>query len=434
MEEDFKHGRTTLLKAIRRALPLFLLLLACCSPPALSQAPQLRGFDSSQAQKYVYVTFGNYFSDGYGGYGPVLWRVLGPGIPGEDDVSTDGIGENDNTLKFANEDVITEENADVYCLMTEYIIDFHRYNPERDTRDGPALEYKDSELYRFCTETSRALDADGKPVGLLGWLFTEDERAVLMDMPGRGLVSPPSRKGELFRRDYGFLNEDFRECLRRQATGTYYAFDQGLKYIVDSWSWYWTTDRRRVGFRWIVGDNGHTSVAGADREGGVRLVCYPHMNQLECIGGTGTIDDPYRLITRTAYLASLKADAVSAIRASASALVRQAVHSASRAQAEAIARAAEEARLAAQARAEEEARIAAIREESARRMTRTRIAVREVHLDIADALSAARAMASRRALLQATPSEAIPVEATPGEATSSEAAPAPGAIFRPVKP
>lgn len=384
---------------MRKALLVFLLMIAAACY-AKAEMPELRGYDSSLSQKYIYVTFGNYFTDGYGGYGPVLWRVLGPGIPGEDDVSTDGIGEDDNSLKSANEDVITPENEDVYCLMTEYIIDFHLYNEVRDTRDGEPLAYEDSELYRFCNETSLARDENGEPIGLLGWLFTPDERAVLMDMPGRGLVSPPSRKGELFRIDYGFLNEDFRECLNRQATGTYYAFDQGLKYIVDAWSWYFTTDRRRVGFRWIVGDNGHTSVAGADREGGVRLVCYPHMDQLTCIGGTGTKDDPYQLITFTAYRRSQKNEATASVRDMTRTLVQDMVFEVSRTQAAAKAREADAARAAAQANAEARARFARIQETERRSITRARIAVREALLDAADALRKAQATTS-----EATPSE-----------------------------
>ncbi len=384
---------------MRKALLVFLLMIAAACY-AKAEMPELRGYDSSLSQKYIYVTFGNYFTDGYGGYGPVLWRVLGPGIPGEDDVSTDGIGEDDNSLKSANEDVITPENEDVYCLMTEYIIDFHLYNEVRDTRDGEPLAYEDSELYRFCNETSLARDENGEPIGLLGWLFTPDERAVLMDMPGRGLVSPPSRKGELFRIDYGFLNEDFRECLNRQATGTYYAFDQGLKYIVDAWSWYFTTDRRRVGFRWIVGDNGHTSVAGADREGGVRLVCYPHMDQLTCIGGTGTKDDPYQLITLTAYRRSQKNEATASVRDMTRTLVQDMVFEVSRTQAAAKAREADAARAVAQANAEARARFARIQETERRSITRARIAVREALLDAADALRKAQATTS-----EATPSE-----------------------------
>ena len=373
------------MKALRKLLPALLLLLLL-APCAAAQMPQLRGYDASQAEKYIYVTFGNYFTDGYGGYGPVLWRVLGPGIPGADDVSTDGVGEEDNVHKAANEDVITEENADVFCLMTEYIIDFHQYNEERDTRESEALTYKDSEMYRYVTGTSRELDAEGKPTSVLGWLFTQDEQAVLMDMPERGLISLPSRKGELFRKDYGFLAEDFRECLRRQATGTHFAFDQGLKYIVDCWSWYFTTDRRRVGFRWIVGDNGHTSVAGADREGGIRLVCYPHTSQLECLGGSGTLSDPYRLVTRSAYLRSLKADAHATLRQAAQTRVQQAVFAVSRAQAAAQARADEAARLAAEEKAREAERIEALKAEGRRRVNRMRITRHEIRRSAVKAL------------------------------------------------
>ena len=332
------------------------LLLALLSAQALADMPEIRGYDSSRQPKYMYVTFGEYFSDGYGTIEPVLWKVLGPGVPSAEDVSTEGTGENDNSKKRANEDVYTEENEDLYCLMTEYIIDFHLYNEVRDTREGTALEYKHSEMYRFLNDMSLALDEKGKPVGLPGWMFTENELAALEYMPDRGNVSLPSRKGELFRRDYGFINEDFREWLPRQATGTRYAFDQGLKYIVDQWSWYFTTDRRRVGFRWIVGDNGHTSVAGADREGGVRLVCYLHMDKMECLGGRGTKDDPYQLITRTDYRLRQRQSIISSFRETLSAQAQKNAFAVSRAQAEAKAREEEEIRLAAQARAEEQAR------------------------------------------------------------------------------
>ena len=406
------------MNAIRKLLPAVLLMLLL-SPRAMAQMPQLRGYDGSQAQKYIYVTFGNYFQDGYGTYGPVLWRVLGPGIPGEDDVSTDGTGEEDNATKAANEDVITAENADVYCLMTEYIIDFYQYNEVRDTREGEALAYKDSRMYRYITGTERRLDANGYPTALLGWLFTQDERAVLEDMPGRGLVSLPSRKGELFRKDYGFMSEDFRECLRRQATGTKFAFDRGLKYIVDSWSWYFTTDRRRVGFRWIVGDNGHTSVAGTDREGGIRLVCYPHTSQLHCLGGSGTVSDPYRLVTRTAYLRGLKTGAHATLSGAAKTHIRQTVYAVSRAKAAAQARADEAARLAAQERAAAQARMETLRANGRAGINRTRILRRDFRRDAAKLLSSLRTQLRR---LQATPSPTAAPDATPG------------IVFRPTQP
>lgn len=406
------------MNAIRKLLPAVLLMLLL-SPRAMAQMPQLRGYDGSQAQKYIYVTFGNYFQDGYGTYGPVLWRVLGPGIPGEDDVSTEGVGEDDNATKAANEDVITAENADVYCLMTEYIIDFYQYNEVRDTCEGEALAYEDSRIYRYITGTERRLDANGYPTALLGWLFTQDERAVLVDMPERGLVSLPSRKGELFRTDYGFKSEDFNEQLRRQATGTKFAFDRGLKYIVDSWSWYFTTDRRRAGFRWIVGDNGHTSVAGTDREGGIRLVCYPHMSQLHCLGGSGTVSDPYRLVTRSAYLRGLKTGAHATLSGAAKTHIRQTVYAVSRAKAAAQARADEAARLAAQERAAAQARMETLRANGRAGINRTRILRRDFRRDAAKLLSSLRTTLRR---LQASPVPTAAPDATPG------------IVFRPTQP
>ena len=351
------------MKTLLRICALALVLLLPVQG-TLADMPELRGYDVSQSrdEKYMYVTFGNYFSDGYGGFGPVLWRVLGKGVPAAEDVST-YYADNDNVGKAANEDVITPENEDVWCLMTEYIIDFHRYNAVRDTRDGKALEYKDSEMYRFLNDQSLERDENGKPVGLLGWLFTKNEIASLVYMPDRGYVSLPSRRGELFRFDYGFINEDFREWLPRQATGTLYAFDQGLKYIVDQWSWYYTTDRRRVGFRWIVGDNGHTSVAGAEREGGVRLVCYPHMDMMECLGGSGTKNDPYRLVTKNDYMLT-RMDALSGAAHDAVVSQRKAnAFALSTAQADALAREKEAARIAAEQAAAEQARIAALKKQ-----------------------------------------------------------------------
>ena len=330
--------------------------LALIAAQALADMPQMRGYDSSKQPKYIYVTFGEYFSDDSGAVEPVLWKVLGPGVPAADDVSTEGTGENDNSKKRANEDVYTPENDDLYCLMTEYIIDFHLYNEVRDTREGTPLEYKNSEIYRFLNDKSLDLDQNGKPVGLLGWMFTENQLAALEYMPDRGYVSLPSRKGELFRRDYGFINEDFREWLPRQATGTPYAFNQGLKHIVDQWSWYFTTDRRRVGFRWIVGDNGHTSVAGADREGGVRLVCYLHMDNLECLGGSGTKADPYQLVTRADYRSQQRQRMMASARETLSTQAQENRFAVSRAQAEAKVREEEAQRLAAQALATEQAR------------------------------------------------------------------------------
>ena len=257
------------------------LLCILLALPASADMPELRGFDNSQSQKYIYVTFGEYFSDGYGGISPVLWRVLGKGVPAAEDVSTN-LADNDNSKKKANVDVFADETDDVWCLLTEYIIDFTLYHDIADTADGPALDYQDTLLKAYMNET------------VLPRLLTEEEQAVLIEMPQRGLLSVPTRKGELFRPDYGFKTEDFGETPRRATMGTPYAYSLGLK-LIKGHSWYWTTDWRAPGRRWIVGDNGHCSVSGLVREGGIRAVCYVHAGQLTITCGEGTKENPYVL-------------------------------------------------------------------------------------------------------------------------------------------
>jgi len=260
------------------AMCVFLLCFISC---AAADMPQLRSFDKELKPQYQYVTFGTYPQGKNGEEAPVLWRVLGPGVPGEDDViNASNCPDRDGTLPV-NGDNFTEETKDVFVLMTEYIIDFIMYHDQKD-KNGHPLDYKDSMMYA-------SLNTD-----VIDRLFTSEEQATLMEMPERGLLSLPTRKGELHREDYGFINKDFAEWKLRVATGTPYAFAKGLRNIEGN-SWYWTTDWRRYGYRWINGDDGHISVSGVDREGGIRPVCYVHTSMLECTGGEGTMENPYQL-------------------------------------------------------------------------------------------------------------------------------------------
>ena len=272
--------------SFRRILPVFLILLLLASA-ALAQAPELRGYDKEQKNSYLYVTFGQYPYSKEGETAPVIWRVLGPGVPGTDDVINAANAPGRKDEKYANIDTdIPQDMQDVYCLMTEYIIDVVLYHDKKDVVDGPALDYVDTIIYQSMNNE------------IIDRLFTAAEQSVLVEMPERGLLGLPTRKGELFREDYGFVTEDFVKLARRSATGTPYAFAQGLKRIKGN-SWYWTADWRRYGARWIVGDNGHISVSGSNREGGIRPVCYIHAGMLECTGGSGTLEDPYRLSVRS---------------------------------------------------------------------------------------------------------------------------------------
>lgn len=259
---------------------LLMLMLVSCAAHA-EEAPALRGYDT-KTRKYQYATFGVYPYEKDGAAAPVLWRILGRGIAAEDDVI--GREEYDHMAKkYANRDEFTEDNDDVFLLMTEYIIDTVLYHPVRDTADGPGLDYADTNVKNvLCSE-------------ILPRMLTPEEQQVLVEMPDRGLLSLPSRRGELFHPDYGFVEEDFTVLKRRCTTGTPYAYAQGLRKIVGDYSWYWTTDWRAPGRRWIVGDNGHISVSGLDREGGIRPICYVHADMLNIAGGDGTKDSPFVL-------------------------------------------------------------------------------------------------------------------------------------------
>jgi len=270
---------------MRKAIALCIFLLALVSA-ASADMPQLRGFDETADPQYQYVTFGTYPQGKNGEIQPVLWRVLGPGVPGEGDViNASNCPSRDDTLPV-NGDEFTAETEDVFVFMTEYIIDFIMYHDKKD-KNGHPLDYVNSMMYT-------SLNTE-----VIDRLFTAEEQSVLVEMPERGLLGLPSRKGELHRKDYGFVNKDFVKWKRRITTGTPYAFAQGLRNI-EGHSWYFTTDWRRYGYRWINGDDGHISVSGVDREGGVRPVCYVHTSMLECSGGDGTMENPYQLTVKSA--------------------------------------------------------------------------------------------------------------------------------------
>ena len=275
-------------------LSVLLLMFALTPACASADAPALRGY--TEEEGYQYALFGRFPYDAAedAPAQSVLWRVLGPGYPEPDDIiNSDQAAKGDVPVGVRYDEDVPEEYADVFCLMTEYIIDAAQFNDVRDEVNGEALDYVDSAIARYVTTE------------LTNRLLTPDEQSALVPMPGRGpggsdaLLSLPTRRGELHRTDYGFVEKDFlsRGWPRRRTDATPYAFMMGAVHV-KGYSWYFTTDWRRYGFRWIAADNGHISVAGTDREGGIRPVCYVHAQLLDCLGGSGTIDDPYVLTVK----------------------------------------------------------------------------------------------------------------------------------------
>lgn len=229
------------------ALLLVLLLLFSTASAQLD----LRGYDKKEKPRYQYLSFGQYPYEKDGSVRPQLWRVL-----------------------------TVEEN--IAFLITEHIIDCKQYHFEKDTDINNPLQYKDTLMCEFCNTE------------LLSTLFTEEEQSVLLPLDDeRGLIGPGTCE-ELQNPATGFSKAKYGENKTRQAIGTPYAFAQGLKRITRvGGSWYFTADWRRLGMRWIVGDNGHISCVGSDRFGGVRPVIYIDLTRLESTGGQGTEKDPF---------------------------------------------------------------------------------------------------------------------------------------------
>lgn len=245
------------MRKIQRILAAWLALLFVLAASAASgEAPTLRGYDKQL--KYQYITFGAYPTEKDGTRAPVLWRVLGV---------EDGVA----------------------CLMTEHIVDFLQYHEVKDRDAENPLQYADTLIRRTLNEQS------------VGEMFTPLEQVCLIEMEdGRGLLSVPTRK-ELHQVAYGFKNANYTVDKRRQARGTPYAYKRGLKVIGETGnSWYWTTEWRRAGYRWIVGDNGHISCSGINRGGGLRAICYVEVEELRVLGGTGTREAPLKLAAREA--------------------------------------------------------------------------------------------------------------------------------------
>ena len=211
---------------------------------------QIRGYEKKQG--WQFVQFGSYPYEKDGTEAPVLWRVL------------------------------KLEDGRAF-MMTENVIDFVLHHTEKDEDPEHPLAYADTLMCRFlnteCVDT----------------LFTPEEKAALTEMEdGRGVLSCATFE-ELTDTSTGFPSGKGKNT-RRNAWGTPYAYEKGLKKLGSNrCSWYFTATWRRLGFRWIVGDDGHISVVGADRVGGVRPVVYLDVSKVAIASGAGEREDPYIL-------------------------------------------------------------------------------------------------------------------------------------------
>lgn len=211
----------------------------------------LRGWDSEAG--YVYMEFGRYPFERDGTVKPCLWRVL------------------------------ALENGCVF-LLNEYVVDNFRFHTEKvDQPDWP-----DYELYT--TMNTIMLDT----------MFTPEEQAALHDIGNRGRLFILDNK-EFMTNKYGFRAILTKPEAERICWGTPYGISRGVFVNRSDGSngaaWYWSRTCRHTaagGYEHIIGYNGHISMAGFLREGGVRPACFVDMTMLDHVSGSGTLEDPYR--------------------------------------------------------------------------------------------------------------------------------------------
>lgn len=105
---------------VKKLACVLVCLLLCASVASAQEEALLHGYDET-ARQYEYATFGVYPYGENGEEAPLLWRVLGQGVPGEDDIISKDNYPSRKEKKYANQDELTEDNDDIFLLMTEYI-------------------------------------------------------------------------------------------------------------------------------------------------------------------------------------------------------------------------------------------------------------------------------------------------------------------------
>ena len=209
----------------------------------------LRGYSANSRARYVYLTFGSYPFESDGTRAPCLWRVL------------------------------AIENGYAF-LLEEYVLDFMQFHTEKVDQD----DWNDYLLYTTMNTTMKDDMFTKEELTAvryteeLGWLFILDNT-------------------EFMTPDYGFRRIKTEVQWERECAPTPYAMAQPHSYKESNGkTWYWSRTCRHTaagGYEWIIGYNGHISMAGFLRWGGVRPACYVDLTKLDHARGSGTEKDPY---------------------------------------------------------------------------------------------------------------------------------------------
>lgn len=238
---------------------LALVLALCLLLPSAMAEDALRGYSNQDG--YVYVTLGTFPQTEDGQRLPILWRVL------------------------------QVKDGRAY-LLSEYVLEARRIH-------GDYKEYANKP-----TAKTPGFDGDFTRTEMSVYLngefmqnFTDGELALLSPDPEWGTFTLISSE-ELKEKSLGFGTD-----ASRKAWGTEYATTHGL-FVYGSargnHSPYWTrtqSSTNRQGARCIKskGELGYINVITEDE--GMRPVCWLDLTKVVIASGSGTLEDPYVLLT-----------------------------------------------------------------------------------------------------------------------------------------
>lgn len=225
-----------------------LLCATLCAVPAAAQEA-LRGYDS--AEGYVYLELGTFPQTLENGLEPIVWRVL-------------------------------SADADTVLLLSEYVLFNHRVHFDDAAYEQSGGDFTQTELYAYLN-------------GEFLQHFTDGEISMLTAGEGGALVTLLSRD-DLNNKAYGFTGDR-----ARRGMPTAYALQNGLFQYTNGSSPYWTRTQSETRAYGAVctkenGNLGYIRVVVQNE--GCRPAILLDARRITIAGGSGTLDDPFRVSAR----------------------------------------------------------------------------------------------------------------------------------------
>ena len=259
---------------MKKILMLALVLVWALTACAFAEDFALRGYDNKDG--YQYVQLGEFPQDEDGTVRPILWRVLSV----------------DDTQAY---------------LLSEYILFNNRVHPDDKEYIAFNAAFNQTEMYQLLNgpfegnpipqeeqDTLKAKERLGRvhiaEICFKDQAFTADEQNMLVTDEELGMVFLASAD------DLKNPQMGFSSAKSRQAHGTQYALANGLFRYQNGTSPYWTRSQsssHAYGTRCTKVDGNLGYIRCVVMNEGCRPAVRLSVADLQPIGGSGTMDDPY---------------------------------------------------------------------------------------------------------------------------------------------